>query len=199
MKNLHFLLLSILFPMLSFGQSQSISLDSIISTYQNHEDYNPAEYPLGRHDEALAGERADFAKDLLTKLEQLPVKGLTTTETTSYKLLRFVLQDDIDAYSYKMYLNPVQGDQGFHLDLNYRIRPINSVEGAENYLAVLKAIPYFTRSNFTLLRKGLAEGISHPKVIFKGYETGYNTHIVENPTESPFYAPFLDLPERIPQ
>lgn len=199
MKNLYFLLLPVLFPMLSFGQSQAISLDSIISTYQNHEDYDPAEYPLGRHDEALARERADFANDLLNKLEQVPEKDLTTTETTSYKLLRFVLQDEIDAFGYKMYLNPVQGDQGFHLDLNYRIRPINNIEEAKNYLAVLKSIPYFTRSNFKLLRKGLAEGISQPKVIFKGYETGYNIHIVGNPTESPFYAPFLELPKRISQ
>jgi len=71
-----------------------------------------------------------FSKALLARLDSVSVAGLNTSETTSYKLLRFVLQDEIDEYTYKMYLNPIQADQGFHLNLNYRIRPINSFEQA---------------------------------------------------------------------
>ncbi len=199
MKNLYFLFFFGLFSIVSFGQSQVISLDSIIKTYQNHTDYDWAEFPLGRHDEALAKERADFAKELLAQLNRVSVDKLNTSESTSYKLLRFVLQDDVDAYTYKMYLNPIQADQGFHLDLNYRIRPINSYEQAKNYLNTLKAIPYFTHSNFKLIRQGLAAGIGQPKIILKGYESSYNIHIVDDPTESPFYEPFLNLPSTISQ
>ena len=44
------------------------------------------------------------------------------------------------------------------------------------------------------LREGLAKGVSQPKVIFKGYESTYNDHIVADYKESPFYQPFKKLP-----
>ena len=145
---------------LSFATSraqQAISLDSIISEYQQHRDFDRNEFPLGRNDEQLPKERADFATGLLSKLDKITVSDLSKGETISFKLLRFVLQDQIDEYSYKMYLNPLQADQGFHLDLNYQVRPIRSYKQAKEYLDRLKAIPYFTDSQFKLMRKGLEQ------------------------------------------
>ncbi len=191
-----YILLAIL--VLSFATAraqQAISLDSIISEYQQHRDYDRKEFPLGRYDEQLPKESADFATGLLSKLNKITVSDLSKGETISYKLLRFVLQDQIDEYSYKMYLNPLQSDQGFHLDLNYQVRPIRSYEQAKEYLDRLKAIPYFTDSQFKLMRKGLEQGIVQPRIIFKGYEASYDTHIVDNPLESYFYSPFLNLPD----
>jgi uncharacterized protein (DUF885 family) len=187
---------------LSFATSraqQAISLDSIISEYQQHRDFDRNEFPLGRYDEQLPKERADFATGLLSKLDKITVSDLSKGETISYKLLRFVLQDQIDEYSYKMYLNPLQADQGFHLDLNYQVRPIRSYKQAKEYLDRLKAIPYFTDSQFKLMRKGLEQGIVQPRIIFKGYEASYDTHIVDNPLESYFYSPFLNLPDSFSQ
>ncbi|WP_405329995.1 DUF885 domain-containing protein [Leeuwenhoekiella sp. LLG6367-2.1] len=195
-----YLLLAIL--VLNFATAraqQAISLDSIVSEYQQHRDYDRKEFPLGRYDEQLPKERADFATGLLSKLDKITVSDLSKGETISYKLLRFVLQDQIDEYSYKMYLNPLQADQGFHLDLNYQVRPIRSYEQAKEYLDRLKAIPYFTDSQFKLMRKGLEQGIVQPRIIFKGYEASYDTHIVDNPLESYFYSPFLDLPDSFSQ
>ncbi|RXG21521.1 DUF885 domain-containing protein [Leeuwenhoekiella aequorea] len=187
---------------LSFATSraqQAISLDSIISEYQQHRDFDRNEFPLGRNDEQLPKERADFATGLLSKLDKITVSDLSKGETISFKLLRFVLQDQIDEYSYKMYLNPLQADQGFHLDLNYQVRPIRSYKQAKEYLDRLKAIPYFTDSQFKLMRKGLEQGIVQPLIIFKGYEASYDTHIVDNPLESYFYSPFLNLPDSFSQ
>lgn len=195
-----YILLAIL--VLSFATAraqQAISLDSIISEYQQHHDYDRKEFPLGRYDEQIPKERADFATGLLSKLDKITVSDLNKRETISYKLLRFVLQDQIDEYSYKMYLNPLQADQGFHLDLNYQVRPIRSYEQAKEYLDRLKAIPYFTDSQFKLMRKGLEQGIVQPRIIFNGYEASYDTHIVDNPLESYFYSPFLDLPDSFSQ
>ncbi|MDP5043656.1 MAG: DUF885 domain-containing protein [Leeuwenhoekiella sp.] len=198
MKN-YIVLFWILFVSASALSQNTVSLDSIISEYQNHSNYDWREFPLGRYDEELPKERADFATGLLAKLDKVAIANLDTSETISYKLLRFVLQDQIDEYTYKMYLNPLQADQGFHLDLNYQVRPIRSYEQALGYLERLKAIPYFTESQFKLMRKGLAQGIVQPRIIFKGYEASYETHIVENPLESYFYSPFLELPDNISQ
>ncbi len=172
-------------------------LDSLIQHYQNHNAYNTEEYPLGRYDEDLAKDESAFAEDLLQELKELNLKKLSQSEVISAELLRFQLQDMEDQYTYNMYLNPIQADQGFHLDLNYSVLPIaNKVEALE-YLNKLKAIPYFSNSQISLMRKGLKEGISQPKIIFKGYESTYNTHIVADPEDSYFYSPFLDLPPSI--
>ncbi len=176
-----------------------ISLDSIISRYENHRDYNWQDYPLGRFDEKLAKERAEFAEDLLTQLKQVTAENLNESELISYKLLRFVLQDRVDEYTFGMHLNPIQADQGFHLNLNYQVRPLRSYDQAVGYLNRLKALPYFAESHFALMREGFKKGIVQPRVIFNGYESTYETHIVANPKESYFYSPFLELPDNISQ
>ena len=193
------LLFVVLLSIATARAQQAVSLDSIVSEYQQHRDYDWQEYPLGRYDEALPKERADFATQLLTKLDAIALADLNESEAITYNLLRFVLQDQIDEYTYKMYLNPIQADQGFHLNLNYQVRPIRNYKQALEYLKRLKAIPYFTRSHFELMRKGFAAGIVQPRIIFNGYASTYDLHIVENPVDSYFYSPFLDLPETIPQ
>ena len=192
-------LLWVLLISVSAISQNTVSLDSIISEYQNHRDYEWKDFPLGRYDEQLPKERADFASELLGKLDKLTSADLDTSEAISYKLLRFILQDQIDEYTYKMYLNPLQADQGFHLDLNYQVRPISSYEQAKGYLERLKAIPYFAESQFKLMRKGIEQGIVQPRIIFNGYEASYETHLVANAEESYFYSPFLNLPDHISQ
>ena len=178
---------------------QVVSLDSIISIYENHRDYDWQDYPLGRYDEELYKERAAFAQELLDKLATLNEEELTASQKISSKLLAFVLQDQVAEYTYKMHLNPIQADQGFHLNLNYQVRPIRSYDQAVGYLNRLKAIPYFAESHFALMREGFKQGIVQPRIIFNGYESTYETHIVDNPLESYFYSPFLELPDNISQ
>jgi uncharacterized protein (DUF885 family) len=119
---------------------------------------------------------------------------LSETDQISAKLLKFVLQDQIDYYKFERFLNPLLSDSGFHSRLNYQIRPIYDDFGAKEYLRKLNALPEFVNQHFINLREGLAKGVSQPKVIFKGYESTYNNHIVADFKESPFYKPFENLP-----
>ena len=169
-------------------------LDSIIKKVQSFEPYDKKAFPLGRFEVQLEQEKAEFAERQLKRLDSVSEDTLSETEAISLQLLRFVLQNRIDAYTYRMYLNPVQADQGLHLDLNYRIKPILSYGDARAYLNVLNAIPDYTEQQMGLIRIGLEEGISQPKIIFEGYESTYDQHIVSDFSESPFYAPFEKLP-----
>jgi uncharacterized protein (DUF885 family) len=58
----------------------------------------------------------------------------------------------------------------------------------------LNAIPEFVEQHFVNLREGLEKGVSQPLVIYEGYETSYNDHIVDKFTKSYFYTPFENLP-----
>ena len=202
MKKLTFLLISLVFACNSGYDKQKTSskeLESIIQGYNDHEGYDKEKYPLGLQTRAFYKEEAEYAEQLLKKFDNIKVDELTETEQISVELLKFVLQDKIDAHTFEIFLNPLLSDSGFHSDLNYMVRPLADKKGAIDYLNKLNAIPEFVGQGLENLREGLEKGVSQPLVIFKGYESTYDKHIVDNYEDSFFYSPFKKLSENIPQ
>jgi len=193
-----FFLLVISFPFFS-QQSDLYSkqLSSLIEEYQKHRGYDREEYPLGNYARSYYQSEAEFAAEISEKLSAISIENLKETEQISAKLLKFVLQDKIDFYKFERFLNPLLSDSGFHSSLNYQIRPLNNYWEVKEYLKKLNSLTDFVNQHFVNLREGIAKGVSQPKVIFKGYESTYNDHIVEDFSQSPFYQPFKNLPSSI--
>jgi len=179
--------------------SSSIQLDSIINSYQNHKGYDRKAYPLGLYTKEYYKAEAEFAQSKLDELSKVNSEVLSKTEQISAELLKFVLQDQIDYYKFEQYLNPLLSDTGFHSDLPYIVRPLNNYRQVKNYLNKLNAIPEFVDQNFANLREGLEKGISQPLVIFKGYESTYDSNIVDNYQDSFYYSSFKHLPNDLTQ
>ncbi len=184
---------------ISNKENSSQLLTSIVNEYQDHEGYDEKEFPLGLFTKKFYQSEADFAKTILTKLSEVSEMTLSETEVISLKLLKFKLKDQIDYFTYKRFLNPLLSDAGFHNNLNYSVRPLSSYKAAKNYLNKLNAIPVFVDQHFVNLREGLEKGVSQPKVIFNGYESTYEDHIIADFSDSYFYSPFKNLPENISQ
>ena len=180
-------------------ENSSQLLSSIVNEYQDHEGYDEKEYPLGLFTKEFYQSEADFAKTILTKLSEVSEMALSETEVISLKLLKFKLKDQIDYFTFERFLNPLLSDAGFHSNLNYSVRPLFSYKAAKNYLNKLNAIPVFVDQHFVNLREGLEKGVSQPKVIFNGYESTYEDHIIADFSDSYFYSPFKNLPENITQ
>ena len=180
-------------------ENSSQLLTSIVNEYQDHEGYDEQEFPLGLFTKKFYQSEADFAKTILTKLSEVSEMALSETEVISLKLLKFKLKDQIDYFTYERFLNPLLSDAGFHSNLNYSVRPLSSYKAAKNYLNKLNAIPVFVDQHFVNLREGLEKGVSQPKVIFNGYESTYEDHIITDFSDSYFYSPFKNLPENITQ
>ena len=180
-------------------ENSSQLLSSIVNEYQDHEGYDEKEFPLGLFTKKFYQSEADFAKTILTKLSEVSEMALSETEVISLKLLKFKLKDQIDYFTYERFLNPLLSDAGFHSNLNYSVRPLFSYKAAKNYLNKLNAIPVFVDQHFVNLREGLEKGVSQPKVIFNGYESTYEDHIIADFSNSYFYSPFKNLPENITQ
>lgn len=201
-KKKHLLLLLLCTFYVSYTIAQNTAsekLETIISNVENFKLFDSKESPLGRYVADFEKQDAEFAKKQLAALAQLEIENLSETEQISVELLRFTLQNRVDEYEYKTYLNPIQADQGFHLNLNYRVKPILTYDDAKRYLNTLNAVPQYVDEHLVLLREGLKQGLSQPKVIFKGYESTYDTHIVEDITQSGFWEPFKDLPTVLTQ
>lgn len=174
-------------------------LEEIIANYESHEGYDATEFPLGLFTKEYYRKEAAFAKEQLDALANVHSESLKETDQISFELLRFVLQDKIDFYEYERYLNPLLSDTGFHSNLAYHVRPLTNYEQVKEYLAKLKAIPVFVDQHLVNLREGLKKGVSQPKVMFKGYESTYEDHIVANYEDSYYYSPFLKLPSTLSQ
>jgi len=179
------------------SNNSSVDLDEIISTYQDHEGYDDDEYPLGLYTRAYYKSEAEFAQSLLEDLSKINIEGLSETDKISLDLLNFTLQDQIYFYEFERFLNPLLSDAGFHSSLTYNVRPLRDYKQVKKYLNKLNAIPEFVNQHFVNLREGLEKGVSQPRVIFNGYESTYNDHIVDNFEDSFYYSPFKNLPETL--
>ena len=176
------------------SQNTAVVLESLIKKYEQHEGYDRKAYSLGLYTKAYFKSEAEFAKKTLDELSKIDTTNLTETEQISAELLGFVLQDKIDYYKFEQYLNPLLSDTGFHSNLTYQVRPLTNYAQVKEYLNRLNAIPQFVSQNLENLREGLKKGVSQPLVIFKGYESTYNDHIVANYEDSFYYSPFKNLP-----
>lgn len=172
----------------------SAKLNSIIEMIQDHKGYDETEFPLGLFNETYFQSEADFAADALAELGRLDTSRMSASESISCELLKFKLQEKIDYKNFEMYLNPLLSDAGFHSSLVYEVKPLENYEEVKAYLNLLNDIPRYVDEYFFLLEKGLQKGVSQPRVIFKGYESTYELHLVDYYEESFFYGPFKELP-----
>ena len=174
--------------------NSSKDLESIINSFQEHKGYDKEIYPLGLFTKDYYKAKADFAKIKLEELAELNVNNLSETDRISAKLLKFILKDSVDFYEFERYLNPLLSDEGFHNNLAYEVRPLTNYEQVKDYLNKLNAIPVYVDQHLVNLKEGLERGVSQPRVIFNGYESSYNDHIVDNYEDSFYYSPFKSLP-----
>lgn len=177
------------------NENSSSQLAEVIKEVQDHKGYDKKEYPLGLFTKEYYKAEAEFAQEQLDILNMIDGTLLGETESISLELLKFKLQETIDYNAFERYLNPLLSDSGFHSSLNYMVRPLSNYKKTKEYLNKLNALPTFVDQHFVNLREGLEKGVSQPLVIFNGYESTYNDHLVDKFEESYFYSPFNKLPE----
>ena len=190
----------LVFLVVSCNQNETVSrsadaLKEIIVSFDEHnKQYDKEAYPLGIFTKAYFKGEADFAKTKIEELSKIKKEDLSETDKISADLLAYVLQDRIDYYEFEQYLNPLLSDAGFHSNLTYRVRPLTNYKQVKDYLKTLHAIPEFVDQHLAILREGIEKGVVQPAVIFKGYESTYNDHIVSDYKSSFYYKPFTNLP-----
>lgn len=150
---------------------------------------------LGSNTEGFYLKQYNFYKKASDKLNKIPKNSLSLEDQINQELLLHDIQNRLAEYQYKSYLNPILADEGFHTALVYRARKtLKTKEDAEQYILLLKDIPRYVEEHIQLMRKGLALGISQPRIILNGYENTYNQHLVDSIEKSAFWQPFQARP-----
>ena len=192
-----FLILTVFLGTGVTAQTAKEELDRIIQEVEDYEGYDRKTYPMGLFTEDYYQREADHARSMLKQLRGIDADQLSETDAISLALLQFLLEEEVANFDFDMHLNPLLSDSGFHSSFTYMVRPLSNYAQVIDYLNRLNAMTAVVDQHFVLLRKGLEKGISQPRVIFEGYESTYDDHIVDDYRDSFYYSPFKNLPEQL--
>ncbi|MEJ2215363.1 MAG: DUF885 family protein [Gemmatimonadota bacterium] len=169
----------------------------IAATYVGDDRYNDR---LPSVSDADAARRAAHRRDLLQQLQAIDREPLTEEERISYDMFQREQEDALTSYRFKEYLMPITAEGGFHTSfaMLQRATPFRNTRDYENYIARLKAWPHYVDQQIALMREGMAAGMVQPKVVLAGFEGTISAHIVDDPEQSVFWAPFESFPVGVP-
>ena len=137
----------------------------------------------------------------LDRLQAIDRAGLDTQDRISYDMLRRELNDDVADYEFGSWRLPINADSGFHTGLAElpRYTSFRTTRDYENYVARLRAFPTYFHQQIANMREGIRTGFTQPKVVLEGYDGTIRAHVVADPDESVFSAPFRTFPPGVPE
>lgn len=143
--------------------------------------------------------RANFERGLLAKLEKIDRTRLRQESRINLDILIRQLWDRVAGFDFGAHESPLLVDDGFHIsfaNLPQEV-PLADARDYENYIARLNAFPLYVDQHIENMRRGLARGMTLPRIVLEGYEVTIESHVVDDPKKSLFYAPFQRLPKRL--
>jgi uncharacterized protein (DUF885 family) len=131
------------------------------------------------------------------RLEQVDVKRLNRDEAINHAVLSYTMKNQLDSYLNNEHYMPLTAESGFHVWIS-RIKSqvsFKTEQDFRDYLARLSALPKYFAQQMYWMDKGIAAGITQPKVVLKGFEDSIKAFIKTDVTASSYYQPFLAMPE----
>ncbi len=149
---------------------------------------------------AAALEKSNAAdRKLLADVTAIPAASLSPGDQLNRELFQRMYADAIAGYEWGTQYLPLNHMDGVqNLDQVTQLLPFATVKDYENWLARLGQFDGFMDRNIELMRTGIAKKIVQPRVIMERVPAQIATQIVDDPTASPFYAPFRTMPDSIP-
>jgi len=144
--------------------------------------------------------RDSFWAQVEQRLDAIDPAQLPENDRITYDIFRHWLTHQRAVYRYRGYLIPITSDEGFHIALG-RLPEwlvLRTEADYRNYLTRLKAVPTYMAQHIALMREGLRQGITQPKVVLQNYTATITGYIVEDPAQSVFFRPFREFPPGIP-
>ncbi|MDX1705276.1 DUF885 domain-containing protein [Pseudidiomarina sp.] len=138
-------------------------------------------------------------REWLAELQAIAADQLSEQNRINLRMLTYRIKDNVDSYDYNEHLMPLNAEGGFHSGLAFMVR--NTVfakpEHYDDYLQRLATVPRYMQQQTDWLRRGLEQGYTQPKAAMQGFEDSIAAFIVQDPTASTFYQPFLVKPHFI--
>lgn len=144
--------------------------------------------------------RAEFNQNMLRQLEKIDWQQLSAADQLTYRLFKYERQSEAESYQQLDHLYPFTIYAGYHT--YFAAAPDNMSfldrQDYENYLISLADFPRYNQDYLTNLQEAVSKGHTQYCQSFAGYEQTISKHLVKDVEESVFFAPFKNMPARIP-
>jgi uncharacterized protein (DUF885 family) len=139
-------------------------------------------------------------KATLAALAKIDRAKLPASEQVNYDIFKRQIDESIESFDFGDYEMPINADSGFHSGFSRLAKdmPLATVKDYENYISRLKAWPRYVREQIALMRLGLKSGMTVPRATLEGYDNTIVAHVVDDPTKSVFWEPFVKFPNSVP-
>ncbi|WPL55971.1 DUF885 domain-containing protein [Qipengyuania profunda] len=141
--------------------------------------------------------RAARYVEYLSELEAIDRSALGAKGRTDALVLRTLLEAEIGDARFAEWEMPFDSDSNFWSYLAPR-GGFTTAEEYRNYIGRMRDIPRYFAEQTANARAGLARGFSVPRVTLEGRDVSIASYVVDDPEQSPFWAPFADMPRSIP-
>jgi uncharacterized protein (DUF885 family) len=189
-------------------QIEHVELEQVINDYQNFKDHQS---PFNQD---LAGETNSQLPDLSpSNLEQqhqkllaiyqrliaVESKSLDQQALINHSVLSYTIKNQLDSYLNKEHYMPLTAESGFHVWISRINQQVSfkTEQDYRDYLARLSALPRYFSQQMAWMDKGIAEGITQPKIVLSGFEESISAFIKTDATKSTYYQPFITMPNHL--
>jgi len=152
-------------------------------------------------DVSLAAIEASHKADIsaLQSLLEIDRERLNDGDQLNFDLFKIELSRTIEAYRYRHFTMPMSQLGGVQsADQITELMNFTTLKDYQDWLTRLRAVDRLVDQNIVLMRTGIAEDRTMPKIIMQRVPAQIDKQIVAKPEASLFYAPFKQFPSDIP-
>lgn len=146
--------------------------------------------------------RKRYHRERLAKIQRIERSRLSAEDALNYDLFRREAAEDVESDAFPEEYLLLSARDGVHQLLSELAQqiPRRSVKDLENFLARMRAYPAHVDQHIALLRRGVAAGVTAPRVVLESVPELVAGHAVSDPTDSAIYKlAFASLPSAIPE
>ena len=140
--------------------------------------------------------RQAYNDAILARLDAIDAAQLTPVEQVSLRVFRYEREAEQASYEQPDHLFPFTNRsswQSYFVNAPDNMSFLNA-QDYQRYLSALADYPRYNNEKLDLLRQALARNYTHYCGSLAGFENAIAADIVEDPEQSPLYAPFTRMP-----
>ncbi len=147
---------------------------------------------------AIAAREA-AARAALKRLHTIDRKALSQTARLNYDTFEWLQLRSIERQKFREYLQPIDHQGGPQTaDGIVEVMPFATTGDYRNWQKRMAALPALIDQVITLMQEGVKAGNVPPRVLMERVKTQITSQVVNDPTKSAFYRPFLKFGDGIP-
>ncbi|TXI46361.1 MAG: DUF885 domain-containing protein [Lysobacter sp.] len=139
-------------------------------------------------------------RDALAALQRFDREQLDAADRLNYDTFLWLQKKAVERQRFREYLQPISHQGGVQTaDGMIESLRFETARDYRDWLARMAALPRSVDQILALMREGVRRGNVPPRVLMRRVPAQIAAQIVDDPTRSPFYRPFADFPDSVPQ